>query len=250
MNFIKKIRKIKINGKSTDYKADIYGNIWSYKDKNNPFILKEMINKYGYIVVNLHIDKKQKQYRVNRLIAKTFIPNPNNFPQVNHKNGDKTDNSVYNLEWCTAKYNTNHAIKNGLRINSGEKFHSSKLSNKDVHKICKLLESNEIKAKDIPPLIGDHCSVEIVRNILYGNSWVNISKKYNFSKHTIDENHGGSKFTKDKVYKICNLLATTTLSYKKIAELIGGCTAIDINHIKNGYSWKSVSKDFDFSIRD
>ena len=247
---MKKIRKIKINGKSTDYKADIDGNIWSYKNKKKPFILKPMINKFGYLVVNLHIDKKQKQFRINRLVAGTFIPNPNNYPQVNHKDGDKTNNHVWNLEWVTAKENTNHAIKTGLRVNSGEEFHSSKLSNKDVHKICKLLEENKLKATEIPELIGPHCTIKMVQNILYNNTWPIISKNYDLSKHTIEENHGKSKLTKEKVHEICKLLETTTLSYQKISDIVGGCTKHDVNHIKNGYTWTSISKEYDFSIRD
>ena len=247
---MKKIRKIKIKGKSTDYKADIFGNIWSYKNKKEPFKLKLITNKYGYYVVNLYINKKLKQFRVNRLIAQTFIPNPNNYPQVNHINGNKLDNSVCNLEWCSAKENTNHAIRNKLRINNGEKFHSSKLSNDDVHTICKLLEENKLKACEIPPLIGDHCTLKMVRNILYKNSWKAFSVKYDLSKHTIDENHGSSKLSKKQVHRICKLLESTTLSYPKIAKKVGGCSTYDVNHIKNKYTWRSISVNYDFSNRD
>ena len=62
-------------------------------------------NKNGYVYVYLCKDGKYKNCRIHRLVAKAFIPNPNSFQQVNHVDGDKTNNNVENLEWCTASYN-------------------------------------------------------------------------------------------------------------------------------------------------
>ena len=68
-------------------------------------ILKQWKNKYGYMQVILCKDGKLKGFRVNRLVAIAFIPNPNNFRCVNHKDECKTNNCVDNLEWCTVAYN-------------------------------------------------------------------------------------------------------------------------------------------------
>ena len=71
-------------------------------------IKKQKINKYGYFTVNLKKDDVLKTYNVHRLVAQTFIPNPDNLPQVNHKDECKTNNRLENLEWCTSKYNVNY----------------------------------------------------------------------------------------------------------------------------------------------
>ena len=63
----------------------------------------------GYVAVNLYKDGKAKTYLVHRLVAEAFIPNPGHKKEVNHKSGDKTDNSVQNLEWMTSSENTRHS---------------------------------------------------------------------------------------------------------------------------------------------
>ncbi len=70
-------------------------------------MLKLCPAKDGYLRVCLAKNKTNTTRTVHRLVAETFIPNPNNYPQVNHKNEIKTDNSVGNLEWCSGKYNIN-----------------------------------------------------------------------------------------------------------------------------------------------
>lgn len=69
----------------------------------------------GYLLVSLYNDTASQVVRVHRLVAQAFLPNPDNLPQVNHKDGDKFNNSVTNLEWCTNQDNIDHSWKIGLR---------------------------------------------------------------------------------------------------------------------------------------
>lgn len=87
------------------YYVDENGNVFSAKTNK---YLSPCKDKYGYLFVMLYKDKKQFCQKIHRLVAKAFIPNPNGYLQVNHKNENKTDNRVENLEWCTAKYNINY----------------------------------------------------------------------------------------------------------------------------------------------
>lgn len=70
--------------------------------------LKPSVTKNGYLTVELFRDKIGKRFLVHRIVAESFIPNPDDLPQVNHKDEDKKNNNVDNLEWCSAKYNMNY----------------------------------------------------------------------------------------------------------------------------------------------
>lgn len=83
------------------------GKIFKIKGKG---ILKNHINKRGYNYVSLSKREKHKKYKVHRLVANAFIPNPGNKPFIDHIDGNKTNNNVNNLRWCTSKENNNNPI--------------------------------------------------------------------------------------------------------------------------------------------
>ena len=77
-------------------------------------VLKQSYNSSGYLQVGVSIDGKRVTKLVHRLIAQAFIPNPEELPQINHKDSDPTNNNVSNLEWCTPKYNCQYREKYGV----------------------------------------------------------------------------------------------------------------------------------------
>ena len=109
-----------IDGTNGRYEVSNTGKIRSMNYKRTGTV-RELLpakDKKGYFRTAIVINGKPKTIKVHREIAKAFIPNPCNLPQINHKDGNKTNNNVSNLEWITNVDNAHHAIKNGLFVNS------------------------------------------------------------------------------------------------------------------------------------
>lgn len=106
-------------------------------------ILKKALKSNGYYTVDLSKENKVKTISVHRLVALAFLPNPNNFRVVNHKNGIKTDNRVSNLEWTTDIRNHHHAAENNLRENVGQ-YQNKKIKCIDTDIVFK----NSVKAAE------------------------------------------------------------------------------------------------------
>jgi len=121
------------------YSVTSLGRVWSHRRK---IWLKQGIDGGGYPNVDLSVNGKSKTYKVHILVGKTFIPNPDNKPQINHKNGDKTDCRATNLEWVTARENIQHSIDLGLN-----KIGKFSLANRLL--VCHLRLVQKLKLKEI-----------------------------------------------------------------------------------------------------
>ena len=103
-----------IKGYEGRYQISSFGRVKSLIDNKGKYrekILKQRIDK-GYLKAHLTKNGKQKTYSVHRLVAQAFIPNLNSLPCINHKDEDKTNNHVSNLEWCDYNYNNNYGTRN------------------------------------------------------------------------------------------------------------------------------------------
>lgn len=172
------------------YEIDTYGNIRSLDKEvknNNGYriikgkILKPKLDKKGYYRIGLTKDNKQKFYFIHRLVALTYLPNPNNYKVINHKDGNPKNNYVVNLEWCTYSHNIQHAYNTGLKKgigaeHKGIKNPKSKLNEEQVLNILKLKQNN-VPKKEAYKMLNYDISLKGFEQIWYGYSWKNIVEK-------------------------------------------------------------------------
>ena len=146
------MRRKDIQGYEGLYYVTDAGEVWSYDRRvfnpaNNSTTFKKGVRLKpcscnGYLSVGLSVNGTRKSMLVHRIVAINFLQNKQNKPDINHKDGIKSNNCLRNLEWVTEKENTRHAIKIGLLTNAhslGERNIKSILKEKDVLKIKEML---------------------------------------------------------------------------------------------------------------
>ena len=160
-----------INGFEGLYQVSNLGNIKGLKSGK---ILNKRFDSNGYIIASLSKEGRQKNYLVHRIVALTFIPNPENKPLVNHRDGNKGNNSCNNLEWSTYSENNRHAYDIGLK----------KVSNKTIKSLI------ERKRKEVCQI--DICTGETI------NVWESTreaSRQLNISQSSISQCCNGIRNT-------------------------------------------------------
>lgn len=131
-------------------------------NRKNGHVVKPQPNGKGYYRVSIG----GKLRFVHRLVAELYIPNPENKPQVNHKDGNKKNNTVDNLEWVDNQENRNHAVKNGLHL-CGERSPNSKLTEREVIEIREIGDS--IPRKELAKMY--RISYQSINDILSHRTW-------------------------------------------------------------------------------
>lgn len=127
-------------------------------------ILKQAADTRGYKFVTLNNNYHQFHLSIHRAVALTFIPNPNNYAQVNHKDKDKTNNNVDNLEWCNNKYNSHYSNSKAvlmIDINTGE----------ILKRFEALRDIDEYFGKEVHQSISNCCNHKPRYNSAYGYKW-------------------------------------------------------------------------------
>ena len=156
-----------------NYFIDIDGNVYNKHNK----ILKPVDNGKGYLRVNLTLlDGTIICKAIHRLIAEAYIENPDNLPEVNHKDCNRKNNSIDNLEWCTHAYNIEYSYECSNRSAKGTSNANCKTNEDTVHSICEHLQSG-LKPSKIRDLGFDYA---LIRTIKAKRNWKEISRNYNF----------------------------------------------------------------------
>ena len=128
------------------YEVDNLGNIYSLPRRGtskNKIKIKTRVNKFGYEQCVLMKNNKMKTHLVHRIVAIAFIENKNRLPQINHINGNKQDNRVENLEWCSCSQNTRHAFEKNLNGFRDKVLQNCQKMNKDMYKKVVLKNGNQ-----------------------------------------------------------------------------------------------------------
>jgi len=154
--------------RSVDRDVDIKGILASLMGVT----LKQHQTPPGYTVVKLCRNGSGNSFRVHRLVAAAFIPNPKNKSEVNHINGVKHDNRIENLEWATPKENSRHAHATGIKTCNGEKNSNAKLNNLKVRIIRRMCELSLWSDPEIAAMfdVTDSAIYKVRRGI----SWTHV----------------------------------------------------------------------------
>lgn len=156
---------------------------FNHMNKGKTAIMKPALDPNGYwrTMLKRDLDGKIHTIKVHRLVAITFIPNPENKPQVNHINGKRDDARLENLEWCTASENQKHSFRIGLHNLKGEKNPATNLTDEKVLEIRSkftygIKGGRPVKGQVTRKMLAEEYGVgiHVIKNIVSGKNWKHL----------------------------------------------------------------------------
>jgi len=209
-----------------------------YSTKTGEWRERKLQTSYrGYKMVEIRDSSNKPFFKsVHRIVANAFIPNPENKPQVNHIDGNKTNNDVCNLEWCTEAENTAHAIETGLRDYIGEGNPASTTTESQIRQACQLMQDANLSRTEISRITGVWS--DTLYKLRAGIAWSHVASEYNLTR----PKRISAKLSEDQVKTICELL-NAGLPYSQITETTG-VGKHTISKIKRGTTYLEISKKY------
>lgn len=190
----------------------------------------------GYIYVGVYVEYKRNiQRAVHRLVAETFIPNPENLREVDHIDCNKKNNHVSNLDWVSSKENKRRAWENNLYTMIGDNHCGSVLTEALVHSICQALQDG-MRNKDVAQMFGVH--KDQVGHIRRGTIWKIVSSQY---KLTVVRKERKSV---DFIIKICELIRDGYSNSQIMKNTNISISRQDLHRIRAKQIFKNISDSY------
>lgn len=239
-----KFKQIKIDKYYTYYLISSFGRVFSFIKYPNILELKPIVNTVtGYFMTRIYYDGTSKFISIHKLVATHFIKNPEKLPVINHIDANKSNNAIWNLEWCTQKYNVKHAQALGLWTIYGENNKNNVYTSNQIHAVCKMLTKN-IPTKKISKTTG--VSVPEILLIFKGSIWKEISSKYDISDYSFGKNKNDIIAKKAKIHEICKMLELNKYTMREIADIVG-LPYYEVKNVYKGGRYKDISSQYNLS---
>ncbi len=235
-------KNVYLNGIKSNYVVSSHGRI---KNSLTNKILSPRNHSSGYKQISLYDNGNEYRFYVHRLVLMTFnyFEGCENF-QVNHIDGNKTNNFLYNLEWCTNSENQLHAHKIGLkRYLYGDSKGRANFSNDEIIQICELMKNGYSNR-----YINEKFNIKdknLLSDIRCKRRWVEVTKNYTFEKiEQKGENNPSAKYSENDIRIICESLSKGM----KIVDIHKkyGFSKDVVGKIKRKRNWTHISKDYNF----
>lgn len=225
---------MKVQIENTNYFITKEGKVFNSKNKE-----LKLDSSTEYLRILLYYpDGTTRKQVVHRLVAKAFVPNPENKPIVNHIDGNKLNNHFSNLEWVTIKENAEHASRLGLLTYRGSNHHNSTYSEEVIENILKLL-SEGYRNCDVCSELG--LPKNIVSSVRNGASWKHLREKYNIN--TVRQ----KRASVETVEWVCSKLQDGFSVYE-IVDMANSSAVVPslIYDIKSRRTYRKISDKFNF----